>query len=132
MQVYHLEGGILSYLRDVPESQSLWEGECFVFDKRVAVKTGLARGSYRLCFACKEPVALTDTLSPLWEEGVSCPHCHGKKSEAERARARARHMQYLHWGRIGGPATESHVTAHGDGGAVSGGAKSRLGRARSL
>lgn len=102
-EVYHLEGGILKYLEETPPSESLWEGDCFVFDKRVAVGHALKQGTYRLCYACKEPVNSTDMESPLWEEGVSCPYCYFKKSEAERARARARHEQFLHWGVIGGP-----------------------------
>lgn len=102
-EVYHLEGGILKYLEETPESESLWEGECFVFDKRVAVGHGLKQGSFRLCYACKKPVNAADMESPLWEEGVSCPYCFHDKSEAERDRARARHEQFLHWGVIGGP-----------------------------
>lgn len=103
MQVYHLEGGILKYLEETPASESLWEGECFVFDKRVAVGHELKQGTYRLCYACKKPVNSTDMESPLWEEGVSCPYCFHGKSEAEKTRARARHEQFLHWGVIGGP-----------------------------
>jgi len=103
LQVYHLEGGILKYLEEMPRAESLWEGECFVFDKRVSVGHGLKQGSYRLCYACKKPIDDTDATSPLWEEGVSCPHCFYTKSDAEKSRARARHEQFLTWGVIGGP-----------------------------
>eukprot|EP00271_Cylindrocystis_brebissonii_P002301 TRINITY_DN12817_c0_g2_i1.p1 TRINITY_DN12817_c0_g2~~TRINITY_DN12817_c0_g2_i1.p1 ORF type:complete len:531 (+),score=86.87 TRINITY_DN12817_c0_g2_i1:1661-3253(+) len=103
-EVYHLEGGILRYLEEVEPKESLWEGECFVFDKRVAVREGLrAPGTYRLCYACKEPVDVHAMQSPLWEEGVSCPYCHGKKSEEERERARERQRQFEAWGAVGGP-----------------------------
>ena len=102
-QVYHLEGGILKYLEEVPESESLWEGECFVFDKRVSVEHGLKPGTYKLCYACKKPVSDEDMLSPEWEEGVSCPHCFDIKSEKERERARARQKQSELWGLVGGP-----------------------------
>jgi hypothetical protein len=102
MQVYHLEGGILKYLEETPASESLWEGECFVFDKRVAVGHELKQGTHTLCYACKKPVNSTDMESPVWEEGVSCPYCFHQKSEAEKARARARHEQFLNWGVIGG------------------------------
>lgn len=74
-EVYHLEGGILKYLEEVPEEESLWDGECFVFDKRVAVGPGLRPGSHRSCFCCKQAVKESDMTSPLWEEGVWCPHC---------------------------------------------------------
>lgn len=103
MQVYHLEGGILKYLEETPASESLWEGECFVFDKRVAVGHELKQGTHMLCYACKKPVNSIDMESPLWEEGVSCPYCFHQKSETEKARARSRHEQFLNWGVIGGP-----------------------------
>lgn len=102
-EVYHLKGGILKYLEEVPASESLWEGECFVFDKRVSVEHGLKVGTHKLCHACKKPVNDEDMLSPNWEEGVSCPYCIHVKSEKERERARARQRQYEHWGLVGGP-----------------------------
>ncbi|XP_057872449.2 rhodanese-like domain-containing protein 7 [Cryptomeria japonica] len=102
-EVYHLEGGILKYLEEVPQSESLWEGECFVFDKRVSVEHGLKQGTYKLCYACKEPVSDMDMQSTEWEYGVSCPHCYNTKSEEEKARARARQQQFEMWGVIGGP-----------------------------
>ncbi|KAM6598290.1 hypothetical protein CsatA_017899 [Cannabis sativa] len=102
-EVYHLEGGILKYLEDIPEPESLWEGECFVFDKRVSVEHGLIPGTYKLCYGCKQPVSDADMESPLWELGVSCPHCYSSKSEEEKERARARQRQFETWGVIGGP-----------------------------
>ena len=91
--VFHLRGGILKYLEVVPPEQSLWHGECFVFDQRVTVGHGLAPGTFSLCHACRRPISATDTASPLYEEGVSCPACHGERSEAQRASARERHRQ---------------------------------------
>jgi UPF0176 protein len=91
--VYHLKGGILKYLEEVPEAESLWRGECFVLDQRVTIGHGLVTGSYELCHACRRPVTAEDRLSPLWEEGVSCPACHAERSEAQRASYRERHRQ---------------------------------------
>lgn len=102
-EVYHLEGGILKYLEEVPKSESLWEGECFVFDKRVSVEHGLEQGTFKLCYGCKQPVSDADMESPEWEYGVSCPHCYSTKSEEEKERARARQRQFETWGIIGGP-----------------------------
>lgn len=102
-EVYHLEGGILRYLDEVPAEDSLWEGECFVFDKRVTVEHGQKQGSYKLCYACKKPVDDEDVKSSLWEEGVSCPHCFHLKTPVEKERARARQKQYERWGKVGGP-----------------------------
>lgn len=102
-QVYHLEGGILKYLEEIPKAESLWEGECFVFDKRVSVEHGLAQGNHKLCYGCKQPVSDEDMESPEWEYGVSCPYCFATKSEEEKERARARQRQFETWGVIGGP-----------------------------
>ncbi|KAJ4720245.1 Rhodanese-like domain containing protein [Melia azedarach] len=102
-EVYHLEGGILKYLEEIPMTESLWEGECFVFDKRVSVEHGLEQGSFKLCYGCKQPVSDADMESPLWEYGVTCPHCYSSKSEEEKERARARQRQFENWGIIGGP-----------------------------
>lgn len=92
--VYHLKGGILKYLETIPADQSLWDGDCFVFDKRVAVGHGLAEsGAHRLCFGCYQPVSEQDRADTAYEEGVSCPRCITGLSE-ERARAlRQRHRQ---------------------------------------
>ncbi|KAL2555938.1 Rhodanese-like domain-containing protein 7 [Forsythia ovata] len=102
-EVYHLQGGILKYLEEVPREESLWEGECFVFDKRVSVEHGLAQGTYKLCYGCKQPVSDADMEAPEWEYGVSCPYCYTSKSEEEKERARARQKQFERWGIIGGP-----------------------------
>jgi len=91
--VYHLKGGILKYLEDVPAEESRWEGECFVFDERVSVGHGLVEGEAELCHACRNPIAPEDKLSPLFEEGVSCPHCYHERTEADRARFAERQKQ---------------------------------------
>jgi len=83
-EVYHLKGGILKYLEQVPEEDSLWRGECFVFDQRVAVAHGLKVGDYELCFGCREPIDAADKQSDKYIPGVSCPHCHDKLSPAQR------------------------------------------------
>ncbi len=92
-EVFHLKGGILRYLETVPEQQSLWQGECFVFDERVAVGHGLAAGTHTLCRACRRPLGETERASALYEPGVSCPACHGERSEAQRASSRERYRQ---------------------------------------
>ncbi|VXC83785.1 conserved hypothetical protein [Sphingomonas sp. T1] len=84
-EVYHLKGGILKYLETVPEAESLWEGECFVFDQRVAVGHGLAPGTHALCHACRMPVSPADRASPLYVEGISCPACHDARDATQRA-----------------------------------------------
>jgi UPF0176 protein len=94
-EVYHLKGGILKYLETVPEEDSLWQGECFVFDQRVAIGHGLAQGSYALCHACRRPVSATDLASPLYEAGVSCAACHHERTDEQRASYRERHRQEL-------------------------------------
>jgi len=92
-EVFHLKGGILKYLEDVPPENSLWRGECFVFDERVAVGHGLAEGTHTLCRACRRPVSPEERQSPLHEEGVSCPACHAERSDSQRASCRERHRQ---------------------------------------
>jgi UPF0176 protein len=92
-QVFHLKGGILNYLEHVPADASAWQGECFVFDHRVAVGHALEPGTHTLCHACRMPVSPADRASPLFEEGVSCPICHGERSEAQREAYRERHRQ---------------------------------------
>lgn len=91
--VYHLQGGILKYLETVPEEESLWQGECFVFDQRVAVGHGLKPGTHEMCRACRYPLSDNDRQSPHYVEGTSCPHCHGMKSEERRHRYAERHKQ---------------------------------------
>lgn len=83
--VYHLDGGILKYLVSVPPEDSLWQGECFVFDQRVAVGHGLAPGSHSLCHACRMPVSPADRDSPHYAEGVSCPACHATRDDTQRS-----------------------------------------------
>ncbi|MGB3288171.1 MAG: rhodanese-related sulfurtransferase [Burkholderiaceae bacterium] len=92
-QVYHLEGGILKYLETVPKEESRWKGECFVFDERVSVQHGLEPGHYELCRACRLPLDAQDKASELYEEGVSCPHCHGTHSDEQLQRFRERQKQ---------------------------------------
>ncbi len=92
-EVYHLKGGILKYLEEVPEEESLWEGECFVFDNRVAVGHSLKPGSYNQCHACRMPISEQDMLSEFYSEGVSCPHCHDRVSNDRKTRFRERERQ---------------------------------------
>ena len=92
-EVYHLRGGILKYLEEVPPEGNLWQGECFVFDGRVAVNQGRERGSHEMCFSCRMPLAPEDRKSAAYEEGVSCPHCHATLTEEKRARLRERMRQ---------------------------------------
>ena len=92
-EVYHLEGGILKYLETVPEAQSTWEGECFVFDERVSVGHGLKPGAFTLCRSCRDPLSEGDRQSPLYELGVSCAHCHAKTTEEQKAGYRERQRQ---------------------------------------
>lgn len=82
--VYHLEGGILKYLEDVPESESLWEGECFVFDKRVSVNHQLEKGKYELCYACNHILMEDDLKSEKYQGGVSCPYCFDALTEEKK------------------------------------------------
>lgn len=93
--VFHLKGGILKYLEVMPEEQSLWEGECFVFDQRVTVGHGLVEGSCTLCHACRRPVKPEELASPHYEEGVSCQACYNERTEEQRASYRERHRQEL-------------------------------------
>lgn len=106
-EVYHLRGGILEYLAQVPESESLWHGECFVFDNRVSVGQALEKGSYDQCHACRRPVSEADKMSELYQPGVSCPACYGSKSETARAGFREREKQV----RLARERGESHLGA---------------------
>ena len=92
-QVYHLRGGILQYLEDVPASQSLWEGDCFVFDNRVAVNHQLEKSHYDQCYGCRLPITQQDKQSEQYEAGVTCPSCFGRHSEDQLARFREREKQ---------------------------------------
>lgn len=91
--VYHLKGGILKYLEDIPETQSTWQGDCFVFDGRVSVSHGLREGPHTLCHACRRPVLPADTDRPEYEQGVSCHQCHAETSPADKDRFRERQKQ---------------------------------------
>ena len=91
--VFHLEGGILKYLETVPEAESLWRGDCFVFDERVAVGHGLKEGDYSLCRACRMPVSAEGRQSPRYVEGVSCDACHDSRTEEQRAAYAERQRQ---------------------------------------
>ena len=94
-EVYHLEGGILKYLETVPEAQSLWQGQCFVFDERVSVGHGLVPGHHGLCRACRQPLDDADLASVLFEAGVSCPKCHATTLETQKNSARERQRQWV-------------------------------------
>jgi UPF0176 protein len=93
-KVYHLKGGILKYLEEVPLEESLWDGACYVFDSRVAVKHGLEIADFTTCHGCLEPVSAENRQSTDYEEGVCCPHCAGKTTEAQKASNRERQRQF--------------------------------------
>ncbi|MGM8885490.1 oxygen-dependent tRNA uridine(34) hydroxylase TrhO [Psychrobacter sp. 1U2] len=92
-EVYHLEGGILKYLEEVPVSETMWQGDCFVFDNRVSVNHNLEKGDYEQCFACRMPITFDDMQSPAYSKGESCPHCIGKATDEQKARFRERERQ---------------------------------------
>ncbi len=92
-EVYHLDGGILKYLECVDEADSLWQGQCFVFDERVSVGHGLEQGALELCRACRCPVDEAAKSEPTYRAGVSCPRCHDHTSDAQKARFAERHRQ---------------------------------------
>lgn len=106
--VYHLKGGILKYLEHVPEDQSLWQGECFVFDERVTVRHGLEQGTFHLCRACRRPLDAAALAHPDYEDGVSCPACIDERTpqqragyaERQRQEALARQRGELHVGAV--------------------------------
>lgn len=95
-EVYHLKGGILKYLEEVPAEQSLWQGECFVFDERVAVQHGLEPGNYELCRSCGYPISQEDKASSKYEAGISCPNCYDCLTEEKRMRQQAKIQQFKH------------------------------------
>ena len=92
-EVFHLKGGILKYLEEVPQDESTWEGECFVFDDRVTVNHQLEKGQYDQCNACRLPITEQDQLSEHFEQGVSCPHCFDKHTPDQKQRFRERENQ---------------------------------------
>ena len=104
-QVYHLQGGILKYLQEVPESESLWQGECFVFDNRVSVDHALEKGSYDQCHACRLPITETDKQSRKYQQGVSCPACYDRNTDRQRKRFAEREKQV----RLAKLRGESHI-----------------------
>jgi UPF0176 protein len=92
-EVFHLRGGILKYLEEVAPTDSMWEGECFVFDERVSVGHNLAVGSYDLCHACRHAISEEDKLSPLYKLGISCPKCYEDTSDGQKKRFAERQKQ---------------------------------------
>jgi UPF0176 protein len=92
-RVYHLKGGILKYLEAVPPDESLWQGECFVFDQRVAVQHGLEAGTYDMCRACGHPISNEDKTSPDYEDGIACPYCVDSLTAEKRSRQTVRRQQ---------------------------------------
>jgi UPF0176 protein len=92
-EVYHLEGGVLKYLEEVPESETMWEGECFVFDNRVSVNHQLQKGQYDQCHGCRLPITEEDKKSEKYMQGVSCHQCHDSLSEEQKQRFLEREKQ---------------------------------------
>jgi UPF0176 protein len=92
-EVFHLQGGILKYLEEVQKDNTMWDGECFVFDNRVAVNHDLEKGSYEQCYACRYPITAQEMQSEQYEEGVSCPHCFDKVTEEQKQRFAEREKQ---------------------------------------
>jgi UPF0176 protein len=91
--VYQLKGGILNYLKNVKKKESLWNGECFVFDNRISLKHGLLTGTYSMCSGCRKPISPKDKKSKKYEEGVSCPNCHDNLTKVQKDRFRMRQKQ---------------------------------------
>lgn len=104
-EVYHLQGGILKYLEETPESESLWQGECFVFDNRVSVDHALEKGSYDQCHACRLPITETDKQSRKYQQGISCPACYDRNTDSQRKRFAEREKQV----RLAKLRGESHI-----------------------
>ncbi|MFN5066639.1 MAG: rhodanese-related sulfurtransferase [Aphanizomenon sp.] len=93
-EVYHLKGGILKYLEEIPPEESLWEGECFIFDQRITVSHNLETGNQELCFGCGYPVSETDKTSPKYEKSISCPHCFHTLTPEKRKRLQQKWKHY--------------------------------------
>ncbi len=91
--IYQLKGGILNYLKKIKKKNSLWKGECFVFDNRVSLKHGLEQGTYSICGGCREPISIKDKKTREYEEGVTCPNCFDKLSKNQKSRFRMRQSQ---------------------------------------
>lgn len=92
-EVYQLQGGVLKYLQEVKAEENLWQGECFVFDGRVAVDMGLQKGEHEQCYSCRQPLSTADRQSEKYEQGVSCPHCYDRLTPERRAGLRERQRQ---------------------------------------
>jgi UPF0176 protein len=107
-EVYHLEGGILKYLEEIPPAQSTWQGECFVFDERVSVGHGLQTGPHELCRSCRWPLDAEDKASVHYVKGVSCAHCHDQRSPEQKAQLAERQRQV----ELAEARGEVHVGAH--------------------
>lgn len=99
-EVYHLKGGILKYLEDVPSDQSQWEGDCFVFDRRVAIGHNLEESPYQICYGCRFPLSPEDLQQSSYEKGVSCPHCIDKLTPERERSFRMRHEQMKKMGEV--------------------------------
>ncbi len=91
--IYQLKGGILNYLKKIKQKNSLWKGECFVFDNRVSLKHGLAQGTYSICGGCRQPISVKDKKLRTYEEGVTCSNCFDKLSKNQKSRFRMRQSQ---------------------------------------
>jgi UPF0176 protein len=109
-EVYHLKGGILKYLEEMPREETTWKGECFVFDERVSVDHDLNPGDYELCRGCRNPINADDKASEHFEDGICCPHCYETLTDAQRARREERTKQV----KLAAARNEVHVgrTAH--------------------
>ncbi|MFA5593581.1 MAG: rhodanese-related sulfurtransferase [Micavibrio sp.] len=99
-EVYHLKGGILKYLEAIPADKSQWDGECFVFDRRVAVGHGLSEGNHAICYGCRYPLKEGDKETAEYEAGVSCPRCHASLTDHKKEALRMRHNQFQKQGLI--------------------------------
>jgi UPF0176 protein len=91
--IYQLNGGILNYLQKIKKQDSLWKGECFVFDNRISLKHGLKTGTFKMCSGCRQPISSKDRKSKKYEEGVSCPSCYDKLTPEQKSRFRMRQSQ---------------------------------------
>ena len=91
--IYQLNGGILNYLQKMKKEESLWKGECFVFDNRISLKHGLKSGTFKMCSGCRKPISPKDRKSKKYEEGVSCPSCYDNLTTEQKSRFRMRQSQ---------------------------------------
>ena len=91
--VYQLNGGIINYLKKIDKKNSLWKGECYVFDNRISIKHGLLQGTFSMCSGCRKPISINDKKSKKYEEGVSCLNCHDRLTISQKERFRMRQKQ---------------------------------------